>query len=252
MLPANVELIVERLDEDSLVLDVGGWAGPFRPATHVLDINPYETRGMIDTYGPEPQRFSKETWIQHDICAREPWPYEDDQFDFSLCVMTLEDIRDPIWVCSELSRVSKAGYVEVPSILGELVYAIEGQGPVLGYAHHRWLCEVEDGGLVFMHKPHLIHFNWRLRVLPRQAAQMSLEEHVTALFWEGELTAREEHVIGPPGYPLERWEGIVRERFKPSPFELWFKATRERVAVAAHRALQPLRTAVGRLISRLR
>jgi hypothetical protein len=38
MLPANTERILARLGEGDRVLDVGGWAAPFRPATHVLDL----------------------------------------------------------------------------------------------------------------------------------------------------------------------------------------------------------------------
>jgi len=253
MLPGNVDLILARLDAQARVLDVGGWAAPFRPATHVLDIEPYETRGvMLPGYGPEPERFGADTWVVRDICDREPWPFEDDFFDFSLCVTTLEDLRDPIWVCSELSRVSKAGYVEVPTIIAELIYSVDGQAPILGHAHHRWFCETERGGLVFTHKPHLIHSNWRLRVLPRWAAQLTVEEQLLDLFWEGELPAREEHIIGPPGYPLERWERLVRERFEPTALELGLKRLRERLGHLVRRSLLPLRRLVERGLGALR
>src|SRR5438105_1380962 len=126
MLPAATERILATLGDDALVLDVGGWAAPFNRATHVLDLEPHATRGLLGSYGPGPERFSAETWVVRDMCAREPWPFADDQFDFSLCVTTLEDVRDPIWVCSELSRVSRAGYVEVPTVEAELMYDVQG------------------------------------------------------------------------------------------------------------------------------
>ena len=108
MLDSSTTRILERLRDEDLVLDVGGWARPFARANWVIDLLPYDTRGL---YGYEQgdsgsERFSADTWIQRDICAREPWPFENDQFDFAICSHTLEDIRDPIWVCDEINRIA--------------------------------------------------------------------------------------------------------------------------------------------------
>ena len=101
---------------------------------------PYETRGVMGSYGPQPERFSADTWVRRDFCDREPWPWADDYFDFALCVTTLEDIRDPIWVCSEMARVSPgAATSRCRRVLAELIYGVEGDGRWLGHEHHRWL-----------------------------------------------------------------------------------------------------------------
>ena len=244
MLPSATEQITDRLGPDALVLDVGGWAAPFNRADWVLDLMPYETRGVLmpGGHGPGAERFSAQTWVQRDICDREPWPFADDQFDFALCVTTLEDVRDPVWVCSELGRVAKAGYVEVPSLWEELAYGIEGAH--LGHSHHRWICSVVDGGLAFTHKPHSIHGDWRLRVLPRWRAEMSVEDHLQGLFWEGGLPARERiEVWGPP---VEEWRAAVRERFRPSRTEVALKDARDH----ARHVLGRARGAVERLLTR--
>jgi hypothetical protein len=34
--------------------------------------------------------------------------------DVAICRHTLEDIANPVFLCRELSRVSRAGYVETP------------------------------------------------------------------------------------------------------------------------------------------
>jgi hypothetical protein len=246
VLPTSTERILGLLPDDALVLDVGGWAAPFNRATHVLDVMPYETRGGLvpGGYGPGPERFSEDTWVVRDMCDHEPWPWPDDYFDFSLCVTTLEDVRDPIWVCRELSRVSKAGYVEVPTVIAELVYGIAGA--YVGHEHHRWLVEIEDGGLVFMHKPHSIHTDWRTRVPPRWAKEMTVEDHLQGLFWEGELPARERVVIGR--YPVEELVEKVRERFQPSPAELRLKELRHAAAGLRERTAAPARRLAGRLL----
>ena len=140
MLPEATDRIL-ALPDDALVLDVGGWAAPFNRATHVIDAMPFRTRGAMGfSYGGAQERFGADTWTQTDFCAREPWPFEDDQFDLVLCVTTLEDVRDPIWVCQEMSRVAKAGYLEVPSILNELTWRLPGEGAYLGNRHHHWFC----------------------------------------------------------------------------------------------------------------
>lgn len=247
MLPAATERIL-ALSDDALILDVGAWGAPFNRADWVLDVAPYETRGPMGHYGPDEERFTRDTWVTRDICDREPWPFEDDFFDFSICVTTLEDIRDPIWVCAELSRVARAGYVEVPTLFAELIYNVEGNGTWLGHEHHRWLVEEEDGGLVFTHKPHSLHADWRVRVLPRWAATMTLEDHLLGVFWEGALPARERVVIGP--YPTDELAAKVRARFRPTRRELAVKEARERARHLAARAKLPLRRAVERAISR--
>jgi hypothetical protein len=246
---------INALPDDAVVLDVGAWGAPLHRADHVLDIRPYETRGVLGSFGPGPERFTKDTWHLADICDRTPWPFEDDQFDFVVCVTTLEDIRDPIGVCRELSRIAKAGYVEVPTVEAELIYNVEGQGAFLGHEHHRWFCDLDPElpgaagpGLVFWHKSHMVHDDWRLRVLPRWHAQMSLEDRLLGVFWEGTLPAREHFELGPD---LDALAERVRARFQPSPVELKVKETREVARHLAARALLPVRGAAGRALDRV-
>src|SRR3954447_1905298 len=161
MLEASRKRLLEILPSDALVLDIGGWADPFERADWVIDLMPYDSRGLYERRGwiepreRAPERFDATTWIQRDVCAREPYPFEDESVDFVVCTQTLEDLRDPVWVCAEMERVGKAGYIEVPSRLEEQSWGVEG--PWVGWAHHRWLVDASDGGLEFAMKPHDIH-----------------------------------------------------------------------------------------------
>src|SRR4051794_29855952 len=124
MLAASRQRLMESLPPDAVVLDIGGGADPPNPADWVMDVLPYESRGFYQRQGwaepdPEPERFTAETWIQRDICDRDSFPFDQDEIDFVVCAHTLEDVRDPLWVCAEMSRVARAGYVEVPSMLEE-------------------------------------------------------------------------------------------------------------------------------------
>ena len=251
MLPAATDRILRTVPDDALVLDVGGWAAPFNRADWILDLMPYETRGAMGSYGPRAERFTAKTWVQRDICDRTPWPFDDGHFDFAICVTTLEDIRDPIWVCSELARVAKAGYVEVPTIEAELIYNVEGDGPWLGHEHHRWLIEMQGGELVFMHKPHSIHHDWTLRVLPRWRERMALEDHLQGLFWEGALPARERFLIGREySDALDELRARVREKFEPSAAELAVKQARDVATHGFNLAKKPVRSAAERALDR--
>ncbi len=102
---------------------LGCAAAPGRPRPGHPPVRDPRRPGVVR---PGPRALHEDTWHLADICDRDPWPFADDQFDFAVCVTTLEDIRDPIGACRELSRVAKAGYVEVPTVEAELIYNVEG------------------------------------------------------------------------------------------------------------------------------
>src|SRR6476469_899592 len=189
MLEASVPRILERLGPDDVVLDIGGWYRPFTRADWVLDLMPYETRGAGGRDGPADERFTRETWIQRDICDREPYPFADKQVDFVICSHTLEDVRDPLWVCSEMIRVAKAGYIEVPSRLEEQTYRV--QGPWVGWGHHRWLIDIVDGKLEFVFKHHVLHGRKSDHFPEAFRDALTPEQRVQVRWWEGSFEYEE-------------------------------------------------------------
>ena len=195
MLEASRKRLLETLPSDAIVLDIGGWADPLERADWVIDLMPYETRGLYERRGwieprdRPPERFDASTWIQRDVCAREPYPFEDKSVDFVVCAQTLEDLRDPIGVCAEIKRVGKAGYVEVPSRLEEQSWGVEG--PWVGWAHHRWLVDASGGGLEFTLKPHDIHSRRESHFPAGFWEELSEEERVMTLWWEDDFACSE-------------------------------------------------------------
>jgi Methyltransferase domain len=183
MLETSLRRILDTLGPDDVLLDIGGWGKPLTRADWVMDLMPYETRGLYGQDGPPPERFSRDTWIQRDICDREPYPFEDEQLDFVVCSHTLEDVRDPIWVCSEMVRIAKAGYVEVPSRLEEQSSGF--QGPWVGWGHHRWLIDVTDGRMEFVFKHHVLHNRESDHFPPGFQQALAPEQRVRTLWWEG-------------------------------------------------------------------
>jgi hypothetical protein len=189
MRPESRRRILAALDEGDRVLDVGGWAHPFARADWVIDLMPHETRGIYGEPDPDPERFTAETWVERDICDRAPWPFDDDSFDFAVCSHTLEDIRDPIWVCTELIRVARAGYIEVPSRLEEQSFGVHG--PWVGWSHHRWLVDIADGEVEFVFKPHLLAGRDEFHIPAELGATLTPDERVQYLFWKGEFPFQE-------------------------------------------------------------
>ncbi|PTL54860.1 class I SAM-dependent methyltransferase [Paraconexibacter algicola] len=207
MLDSAAQRIAE-LPDTARVLDVGGWAAPMARADAVIDLFPYETRGL---YGPpvDPaaERFTAATWTQRDICASGPWPYADDEFDFVVCSHTLEDVRDPVRVCEELVRVARAGYVEVPAPVHELTYGVHG--PWVGWSHHHWISELDGDGLRFTFKPHLLVEPGR-HLPAGSCAGLAPEDLVLELWWEGSFAFGEQVLVGAEEF--DGWLGGLLAR----------------------------------------
>lgn len=197
MRASSVARILETVPDDAVVLDIGGWGKPFPRADWVMDLMPYEGRGVYGYETHDPERFTEDTWIQRDICDREPFPFADKSIDFVTCSHTLEDIRDPIWVCQEMQRIARAGYIETPSRLEEQTAGV--QGPWVGWGHHRWLVEVREGRLEFVFKHHVICGRDRAHLPRGFLEQVGEEERTLAFWWEGSFECSERVFIDAEG-----------------------------------------------------
>lgn len=198
MLDSTRQLLLDAIGPDRVVLDVGGWADPFERADWVIDLMPYESRGLYAREGwVEPrtgaERFTADSWIQRDICSREPFPFADGEIDFVICSQTLEDMRDPVWVCSEMNRIAGAGYIEVPSRLEEQSWGVNG--PFVGWSHHRWLVDVADGGIEFVQKLHSLHSRPEQYFPAGFWESLSEEERIQRLWWTGGFAFRERVIV---------------------------------------------------------
>jgi hypothetical protein len=222
MLEASRRRIAETLPPDATVLDVGGWADPLPRADWVIDAMPYDTRGLYRRRGwvtredGEPERFGPDTWIVRDVCDREPFPFADDEIDFAVCAHTLEDLRDPVWVCSELSRVARAGYVEVPSRLEEQCLGFEGDW--VGWSHHRWLIDVREEGMTFVAKHAELAAKPEAQIPASLREALSEEERVQQLWWTGSVRAEERLFFESAEYD-EYLTAFVADALRDRPHE---------------------------------
>jgi hypothetical protein len=145
--------------------------------------------------GGESEWFTRNTWMQRDICAREPSPFRDRSFDFVICSHTLEDVRDPLGVCSELVRVGKAGHIEVPSRADESTWGVERPHQA-GLAHHRWLIDIRENEVVFLPEYAMIYRDWGFALSPRHWRKLFTDSSVQWLWWKGSFGFREITIHG--------------------------------------------------------
>ncbi len=184
--PGDVDLIERTIKGSDNVLDVGGWWKPLRRANTVIDSLPYESRGGGGNIGKHSDQYSKKTWIQLDICGN-TWPFKDKEFDFVHCGQTLEDVRDPIFVCKEMIRVSKRGVITTPTIWIECQKGIDAYPESVlyrGFDKHKWIVEHSSKGLRFIPKlSSLMSFNY----VDRKVVNENITKHriwSDIFFWD--------------------------------------------------------------------
>lgn len=196
---SNLPRIKEIADSSSRVVDVGGGRHVLPYATHVIDLNEMSSQSILDPIDDSPLRFSEETWTKHDVCEGN-LPFEDKYFDFSFCSHLLEDLRDPIVVCKELIRISKSGYIEVPSREREIfiktrfsaIRSFMGEIQEIGYPHHRWFVEVKGTQLNFIAKDGFFFKNRKNFITRSQLGRkLTAAESASFLFWDSSFDFQE-------------------------------------------------------------
>lgn len=123
------------VSSDALVLEVGSGGNPY-----------YRANVLLDAYEETRERH----WVKL-ISDRptmigfvENLPFKDKVFDFVVASHVLEHSTNPMRFLSELQRVARAGYIEVPDAL------MERLNP---YLDHRLEITIRDGRLVIRKKP---------------------------------------------------------------------------------------------------
>ena len=172
--------------KDALVLEVGSGASPY-----------FRANILCDAYEETQERFF--TPLVHDrptvLAFVERLPFKDDAFDFVIASHVLEHSSDPERFLSEIQRVAKAGYIEVPDAFMERL---------THYGFHR--LEITDGsdGLLIRKKKGYIQdeevvalFHNKARpYFPKWVAQFPFQFHVR-YYWSKETGGIQYKVLNP-------------------------------------------------------
>lgn len=188
------DLILHILGPNDLVIDIGGARYPWFRANYILDKRQYDEKVGEVAFGGENYKkefFTKKTWISRDFYNL-PWPFKDNFFDFSLCMGTLEDLRDPLVICKEIQRISKMGYISTPTRAAESKIGVSKHpksNKLHGYFHHRWFVEIIDSKLVFKMKHPLLYQNKSLLI-------NKIGQHTLNYFWVNNFKFEEKYLSG--------------------------------------------------------
>lgn len=100
------------VSSEALVLDVGSGGNPYSRANVLLD-----------AYEESRERHWAPLIRDRPIVLgfAENMPFKDNAFDFIIASHVLEHSRDPVRFLSELQRVGKSGYIEVPDAIMERI-----------------------------------------------------------------------------------------------------------------------------------
>jgi len=176
--------LLRRIPDHARVLDLGGWHRVLPRADVVVDLNDYESRTIV--HPDVPERFTRKDWIVADFGTPTFWStIGDKEFDFITITGTLEEVRDPIYVCSQMIRCAKAGYIEVPAKFLECA-KLRPENTFSGFAHHRWIIDPMPDltGLIFKQKMAWAHHRDYLGDDRRKELQ-NLRNYTRGYFWTG-------------------------------------------------------------------
>jgi len=130
------------------------------------------------------EKFPDKEFVVHDL-NNLPLPFADEEFDFSFCSHILEHVDDPVKFLSEVTRISKSGYIEVPSpIIDNLVSGNDVHDPF----GHKWWCFFNDveNRLVLRPRRHIVQTTVSIPEL-NMLYPFFRPSFVLEIYWENEI-----------------------------------------------------------------
>ncbi|HEY7626642.1 MAG TPA: class I SAM-dependent methyltransferase [Ilumatobacteraceae bacterium] len=177
------------VDRHALVLDVGSGDKPHWRADVLLD------RFVDDNHSAQRSGRARARVDRPLFDAdAESMPFADRVFDYAICSHVLEHVHHPDRVISELTRVAKAGYIEVPEA---------ASAKIVDFPTHLWWVTRQDDVLVFTAKqtayfdPDIDRYLTAsgLRQPLADLLDRNLEHRIIELPWRDSVACR---VVGAP------------------------------------------------------
>lgn len=125
------------------------------------------------------------------------------KFDFSICSHTLEDVFNPVELIELLMKISKSGFIAVPSKYDEFLFLYENK--YRGNAHHKQLFDIIENELIIFPK-----FSW-IETDKRSDEILNLGKgRELFLFWEHDIPVK----IFGNGIPYKSDELLINNYYK--------------------------------------
>jgi SAM-dependent methyltransferase len=176
---------------DALVLDVGSGDKPHWRADVLLDRYTGAEHGGQRS-GRAAARITRPLFA----ADAADMPFADGVFDYVVCSHVLEHVPDPAAVIAEITRVGRAGYIEVPQA---------ASAKILDFPSHLWWCRLDGSTLVFTAK-HARAFDPEIAgYIERSGVERELERlldrafdyRIVSLRWNETIDVRIEGSLDP-------------------------------------------------------
>lgn len=179
--------------DDALVLDVGSGDKPSWRADVLLD----RYVGAEHAGQRSGGRTARVTRPLFDAPA-DDMPFADGAFDYAICSHVLEHVPDPASVVAELTRVARAGYIEVPEA---------ASAKIVDFPSHLWWCRLDGSTapptLVFTAKSAPYHDAEIHRYLAESGLERKItnvldsrfDHRIVALPWQDTVDVRVEGTV---------------------------------------------------------
>lgn len=125
------------------------------------------------------------------------------KFDFSICSHTLEDVFNPVDVINFLQKISKEGFIAIPSKYNEFTNLYNN--PWMGNAHHKQILDVINDTIVIFPKYPFIEKLEKSKELVKNNKGAEL-----AIFWKDEIP----HRIFGNGVPFIGDDSLITNYYK--------------------------------------
>jgi hypothetical protein len=178
-----------------------------KPSDRVLEVGPGECPfPRADMYVDFVDIPGLNNLIKCDL-ATDTLPFKDKEFDFVYARQILEDMFNPFHLIREMSRVSKAGYIECPSPAVELGRGVDCHSPPYrGFYHHRWIVWMFGKELRLIPKYPFMEY---LKFDEERTDKILEQERYwnTYCLWQDEIIVR--HMQHPIDYSIPRDYGMI-------------------------------------------
>ena len=142
-IPEVVEEVARKCEGLKSILDIGPGTNPFPPATQAVDHRDWD-------YGIKTRKMDFNQDQLPEI-----------QYDFIYCRHVIEDLYNPVNLLKQIWSSTERGFIETPSPMHELHKGVDGDGPLRGYHHHKWIIWTEDDTLMLLPKSNLLE-HWEV------------------------------------------------------------------------------------------
>ncbi len=178
--------MLKRTDRDHVMQTLSD-----NPQWNVIDLgcgakSGCEYADVLVDHDDHTDNYPNKKFVKHELNSY-PYPFKDKEFDYCFASHILEHIHEPVKFLNEIVRISKRGYIEVPSPLFDNLVSSFDPREEFG---HKWWISFSDAKftLQFRRRQNILHNTIDIpecnKLYPFFRKSMVVE-----LYWEDRISA---------------------------------------------------------------